>query len=80
MKKDCLFLKIMREFIVFALLMVTVIGIFSVPADGCMDWFGTFLVSKAIGFATGFIMYKLVMYWSANKMLVDNVDDMDDIA
>ena len=78
MKRDCLFIKITRECMIFALLMITVIGIFSVPADGCMDWFGSFLVSKAIGFATGFIMYKLVMYWSANKMLVDNVDDLDD--
>ncbi len=80
MKRNCLFLKVTREFIVLVLLLVTVVCIFSEPADDCTNWFGTFVESKAIGFATGWVMYKLVMYWSNRKLLVDNMEELDDIA
>lgn len=54
-----------RYYVLFALFFITVIGIFSEP-EPTLDatrWFAVFILTKAIGFAAGYLSYRLMAYW-----------------
>lgn len=51
--------------------LIACIGIFSEPAD-TDNWFFVFVISKAVGFASAYITYRLIVRWFGEP-----VDDSD---
>lgn len=43
--------------------LIACIGIFSEPADNTDNWFFVFVTSKAVGFASAYITYRLIVRW-----------------
>ncbi|MCI1778808.1 MAG: hypothetical protein LKI53_02495 [Bacteroidales bacterium] len=54
-----------RYYVMFLLMTVAVLGIFSVPIDEqpFISWLYCLISSKLIGLASGWILYKLIQRW-----------------
>lgn len=54
-----------RYYVLFVLVTIAMLGIFSVPVDGLpfVQWFYTLVSSKVIGFGAVYIIAKLTKRW-----------------
>lgn len=54
-----------RYYVLFVLTFIAVIGIFSEPEPelDAARWFTVFIISKTVGFAAGYLAYRLMAYW-----------------
>lgn len=43
--------------------LIACIGIFSEPRNDADNWFFVFVISKAVGFASAYIAYRLIVRW-----------------
>lgn len=57
-----------RMAVIFLLCTVAVLCIFSEPVND-ETWYRDFFISKSIGAATAYCIYKLVKYWESKKLL-----------
>lgn len=53
-----------RYYVLMVLGGISLIGIMSVPEESHPDWFMALIISKAVGFATGYAFFKLFEKWS----------------
>lgn len=65
-----------RYYVLFLLGFVATVGIFGVPDDNSPTWFTDMLLSKVIGFGAGYILYRLIIYWSKRNL----IPELDEIA
>lgn len=54
-----------RYYVLFVLVTIAILGIFSVPVDDLplAQWYYTLISSKVIGFGAGYIIAKLIKRW-----------------
>lgn len=54
-----------RYYVLFVLTFIAVIGIFSEPEPelDAARWSTVFVISKTVGFAAGYLAYRLMAYW-----------------
>lgn len=50
---------------------IAVIGIFSEPEPSLdnLKWFSVFITSKAVGFAAGYLAYRLLLRWEKQGII-----------
>jgi hypothetical protein len=72
-----------RYYVLFLLGFVATVGIFGVPDDNSPTWLGDLIFSKVIGFGAGYIVCKLVGYWSKRNLIPEfdeiTKDEEDDL-
>ena len=54
-----------RYYVLFALCIICVLGVFSEPAEALSagKWFLALVISKAVGFLAGYLLYRLYIHW-----------------
>ena len=57
-----------RSYVLLALSLIGFVGLFSEPSDDA-PFLTTFLISKAIGFAAFYAVYRLADYWERKRSL-----------
>lgn len=60
--------------VLFALMIISMLGVLSVPADDSATWFIELLISKAVGFIAGATCYLLFKKWR-NSNLINDIDE-----
>lgn len=60
-----------RYYLMLIIGFVVIFGVFSVPDENLAlnDWFWKLLISKAIGFGSGYGLYRLVAYWESKNLI-----------
>lgn len=63
-----------RIWVIGIMSMVSLICIVSEPAEN-ETWWSAFIVSKGIGFATAYLVYKLASYWEKRNLISELNED-----
>lgn len=65
-----------RIWVISILSMFSLICIVSEPA-GDETWWSVFFISKAIGFATAYLVYRLATYWEKRNLIPELDEDKE---
>lgn len=69
-----------RYYVLFVLLMVAIVGLFSEPMDDLpfSKWAWAMIVSKAIGLSAGYAAYRLTVYWEKLGVIPELAEEIND--
>ena len=75
------FFKNYRYYVLTLLMVVATIGIFSVPADAlpAFSWLAVLIITKVIGFAAGWAIYRLTKEWERENKIPELTELLNDI-
>ena len=65
-----------RYYVLAVLGFISMVGVLGMPDEDSPTWFMDMLLSKAIGFGTGYIMCRLTLYWS-KRNLIPELDEIE---